>query len=109
RYEQTNNAGFYAVDNDEASWNTGRDEGGNNLAYKTRPKEGYFPALPTDTQQDLRNEICLELERCGIQVERQHHEVAAGQAEINFRFDEALSMGDKMMWFKYIVKNVARR
>lgn len=110
RYEQTGNSGFYMIDSDEAAWNTGRDEGGRNLGYKVRPKEGYFPALPTDTQQDLRSEICLELERCGMIVERHHHEVAsAGQGEINFRFDTALNMGDKMMWFKYIVRNVAKR
>lgn len=110
RYEQTSNSAFYMIDSDEAVWNTGRDEGGKNLGYKIRSKEGYFPALPTDSQQDLRSEICLELERCGMQVERHHHEVAsAGQGEINFRFDTALNMGDKMMWFKYIVKNVAKR
>lgn len=110
RFEQTNNSGFYMIDSDEAAWNSGRDEGGNNLGYKIRHKEGYFPALPTDTQQDIRTEMCLELERAGMIVERHHHEVAtAGQAEINFRYDSALEMGDKMMWFKYIVKNVARR
>lgn len=110
RYEQTNNSGFYMIDSEEAAWNTGRDEGGSNLGYKIRQKEGYFPALPTDTQQDIRTEMCLELERAGMIVERHHHEVAsAGQAEINFRYDSALEMGDKMMWFKYIVKNVARR
>lgn len=110
RFEQNNNSAFYSIDSDEAAWNSGRDEGGRNLGYKIRHKEGYFPALPTDTQQDIRSEICLELERVGITVERHHHEVAtAGQAEINFRFDSALEMADKMMWFKYIVKNVARR
>ncbi len=110
RYEQNNNSAFYSVDSVEAAWNTGRDEGGRNLGYKVRPKEGYFPTLPTDTQQDIRNEICMELEKVGISVERHHHEVAsAGQGEINFRFDNALAMGDKMMWFKYITKNVAAR
>lgn len=110
RFEQSSNSAFYMIDSDEACWNTGRDEGGKNLGYKIRPKEGYFPALPSDSLQDLRTEICLELERCGMEVERHHHEVAsAGQNEINFRFDTALNMGDKMMWFKYIVKNVAKR
>ncbi len=109
RYDQTHNAGFYQIDSDEAHWNTGRDEG-RNLGYKPRPKEGYFPALPHDTLHDLRTEICLELEKLGIQVERQHHEVAsAGQGEINFRFDSILQTCDNMMWFKYVVKNVARR
>ena len=109
RYEQSSNGAFYQIDSDEATWNTGRDEG-KNLGYKPRAKEGYFPVLPTDTHHHLRTEICLELEKCGIQVERQHHEVAtAGQGEINFRFDSLLEVADKMMWFKYIVKNVARR
>lgn len=109
RYDQTHNAAFYQIDSDEAHWNTGRDEG-RNLGYKPRPKEGYFPALPHDTMHDLRTEICLELEQLGIQVERQHHEVAsAGQGEINFRFDSILETCDNMMWFKYVVKNVARR
>ena len=108
RYEQNANGGFYQVDSDEASWNTGRDEG-RNLGYKPRPKEGYFPAAPHDTHHDLRAEICLELEKLGIQVERQHHEVASAQGEINFRFDSMLEIADKMMWFKYVVKNVARR
>jgi len=109
RYEQTAFGGFYQVDSDEATWNSGRDEG-RNLGYKPRHKEGYFPALPSDTLHDLRTEICLELERCGMIVERQHHEVAtAGQGEIDIRYDSILEIADKMQWFKYIVKNVARR
>jgi glutamine synthetase len=52
----------------------------------------------------------LEMEKLGIEVERQHHEVAsAGQCEINFRYDTMVDVADKLMWFKYIVKNVARR
>lgn len=110
RYDQSAYGGFYHVDSDEATWNTGRDEGGRNLGYKPRHKEGYFPALPIDSHHDIRTEICLELEKLGIVVERQHHEVAtAGQGEINIRFDTLVDVADKMMWFKYIVKNVARR
>ncbi len=109
QYDQTAYGGFYQIDSDEATWNSGRDEG-KNLGYKPRHKEGYFPALPSDTHHDMRTEICLELEKMGIEVERQHHEVAtAGQGEINFKFDSILETGDRMMWFKYIVKNVARR
>ena len=81
-----------------------------NLGYKPRHKEGYFPVAPTDSQQDIRTEMCAIMEAMGIQVERQHHEVAtAGQAEIDIRFDALLPMADKLMWFKYIIKNVARR
>ena len=110
RYETTGNSSFHVVDSDEASWNSGRDEMGQNLGYKIRAKEGYFPAMPSDTLHDLRTEICQELEKVGISVERHHHEVAsAGQGEINFRFDSAINTADNLMWFKYITKNVARR
>lgn len=110
RFDQTNNGAFYQIDSNEGIWNSGRDEGGNNLGYKPRHKEGYFPVLPVDSMHDLRTEMCLELEKTGMIVERQHHEVAtAGQAEINIKYDSALEMGDKMMWFKYIIKNVAYR
>lgn len=110
RYDQTSRGGFYEIDSDEAVWNTGRHENGKNLGYKTRSKEGYFPVLPVDQTHNLRTEICLELEKVGMIVERQHHEVAtAGQAEINFRFGTLVEMADQMQWFKYIVRNVARR
>src|SRR5205085_11641506 len=81
-----------------------------NHVYNQRYKEGYFPVAPIDSQQDLRTEMCRVMEQCGIQVERQHHEVAtAGQAEIDIRFDSLVKTADKLMWFKYIIKNVAHR
>lgn len=110
RFEQTQSSAFYAIDSDEADWNSGRDEGGSNLGYKTKFKGGYFPAMPTDKLHDLRTEMCLVLEAMGMEVERHHHEVAtAGQGEINIKYDSILPMADKMMWFKYIIKNVAVR
>lgn len=114
RYEQRVNGASYEVDSVEAAWNTGRAEGvggtGGNLGYKIRQKEGYFPVAPSDTQQDLRTEMCLVMEQLGIVVERQHHEVAtAGQAEIDFRFNTLVRTADTMMLYKYIVRNVARK
>jgi glutamine synthetase len=109
RFDNKVNAAYYSVDSCEATWNSGREESPN-LGHKIRHKEGYFPVPPSDQQQDLRNEMCLVLEQCGIKVERQHHEVAtAGQAEIDLRFDTLVAMADKMMLYKYIIKNVARR
>jgi glutamine synthetase len=100
----------YSIDSNEAIWNTGKDEGGHNLAHKIRHKEGYFPVQPQDTQMDLRTEICLEMQKVGIEVEVSHHEVAtAGQGEIDMRFDSLVKMADKLMWFKHIVKNVSHR
>jgi glutamine synthetase len=54
--------------------------------------------------------MTLTLIRCGIDVEVHHHEVGtAGQAEIDMRYDTLLRMADKVMLYKYVVKNVARR
>ena len=108
RFDQTTNSGYYFIDSKEGCWNTGREENPN-LGYKPRNKEGYFPVPPTDSQQDIRTEMMLALIDAGIDVEAQHHEVATGgQAEIDMRFDSLVRMADKVLLYKYIVKNVAR-
>jgi glutamine synthetase len=108
RFDSTENSCYYFVDSVEGQWNTGRVEGPN-LGYKPRYKEGYFPVPPMDSQQDLRSEMVLLMEAVGIQVETHHHEVAtAGQAEIDMRFDSLVNMADKLQWYKYIIKQVAR-
>jgi glutamine synthetase len=107
RFGQTESSGYYSVDSVEAAWNSGREEGPN-LGYKPRYKEGYFPVPPMDHYQDLRSEMILALEQTGVDVEIHHHEVGtAGQAEIDIRFDSMLRMADKLMLYKYVVKNVA--
>ncbi|MDY0378072.1 MAG: type I glutamate--ammonia ligase [Desulfobacterales bacterium] len=109
RFKSGVNESFYAIDSISGIWNSGRDEGPN-LGYKPRHKEGYFPVPPTDKFQDLRTEMMLTLEALGVDVECQHHEVAtAGQAEIDMRFKPLVQMGDNLMWFKYVLKNVACR
>ncbi len=109
RFESTRFGAFYEIDSIEGNWNTGRDEGPN-LGYKPRHKEGYFPVPPMDKFQDLRTEMVLTLEELGIETEAQHHEVAtAGQSEIDMRFKPLLQMADQLMWFKYVLKNVAYR
>jgi len=109
RFDQNSHSGYYFLNSSEGVWNTGRDEGPN-LGFKPRHKEGYFPVPPTDSQQDIRQEMVMMMEQVGIQVEKQHHEVAtAGQAEIDMRFAPLNKMADNLMWFKYCVKNVARK
>jgi glutamine synthetase len=108
RFATKENEGFYHVDSIAGAWNTGHEQ--ENRGYKVRYKGGYFPVPPYDHFADIRAEITLELEKAGLVVERQHHEVGtAGQAEINFRFDELLTTADNLMKFKYIVKNTAWR
>ena len=108
RFDQSENFAYYYIDSVEGEWNSGRAEGPN-LGYKPRFKEGYFPVPPHDTLQDIRTEIILKLIDIGIPVEVHHHEVAtAGQCEIDMKFDTLTVMGDNIMWYKYLVKNVAR-
>ena len=110
RFDQNQHSAYHFIDAVEGQWNSGAEEGGRNLGYKPRYKEGYFPVPPTDHYQDLRSEMVLTLIRCGIDVEVHHHEVGtAGQAEIDMRYDTLLRMADKVMLYKYVVKNVARR
>jgi len=109
RYDSEPNAAYYFVDSVEGHWNTGRVESPN-LGYKIRPKEGHFPVPPTDSMQELRNEMMRKMQQCGLDVECHHHEVASGgQLEIDLRYDTLVSAADKMLLYKYVVKNVARR
>jgi glutamine synthetase len=109
RYNQTTNEGYYFIDSEEAFWNAGKGDGAN-LGYKIRPKEGYFPVPPADQYQDLRSEMVLNLEKCGIKVEVHHHEVATGgQTEIDMRYGTLTRMADQVLLYKYVVKNTARK
>ena len=112
RYRSSTNEQYAFVDSEEAHWNSARVGSSDrpNRGYHVRPKEGYFPTGPMDTLQDLRAEMALTMEACGIQVEAQHHEVAtAGQCEIDMRFDSLTRMADKLLLYKYIVRNVAHK
>jgi len=110
RFDTRQNAGYYYIDSIEGKWNSGREEEGGNLGYKTGYKGGYFPVPPVDHFADLRDEMSLALIDSGLQIERAHHEVGTGgQAEINYKFDTLLQSADDVMKFKYIIKNVAWR
>jgi glutamine synthetase len=109
RYEQNEHRGLYEIDSVEGAWNTARFEEPN-LGYKPSFKGGYFPVSPTDTYHDLRGEMVYEMRKLGIVVEAHHHEVGtAGQSEIDMKYAPLLTMADQMMWYKYIIKNVAKR
>ena len=109
RFDQNEHEGYYHIDSVEGRWNTGRVEGPN-LGYKPRYKEGYFPVPPTDSMQDIRSEMVLTMEKIGILVEAQHHEVATGgQAEIDMRFGPLVEMADDLLKYKYVIKNTARK
>src|SRR5689334_9040552 len=108
RFDQREQHGFYFIDAEEGRWNSGRAE--NNLGYRPRYKEGYFPVPPTDHYQDLRTEMALTMQTAGLEVECHHHEVATGgQTEIDLKFQSMVRSADAMMLYKYIVRNVANQ
>ncbi|HKS48903.1 MAG TPA: type I glutamate--ammonia ligase [Amycolatopsis sp.] len=107
RFDQNAHEAFYHIDAEEGVWNSGRNGGSPNLGHRPRHKEGYFPVPPVDRLQDVRSKIMLALIKAGVPVEVQHHEVAtAGQAEIDFRFGTLVQTADRLMVYKYIIKNV---
>ena len=109
RYEQNQHRGMYEIDSVEGAWNSARFEEPN-LGYKPSFKGGYFPVSPTDTYHDLRGEMVYEMAKLGIKIEAHHHEVAtAGQTEIDMKFEPLFKMCDQFQWYKYVVKNVAKR
>jgi glutamine synthetase len=75
----------------------------------THDAAGYFDLAPVDRGEDVRREIILALEQMGFHVEAAHHEVAPGQHEIDFRYDDVLATADNVSTFRFVVKNVALR
>jgi glutamine synthetase len=107
RFDQTTHSGYYYIDSEEGIWNSGNN-GAPNTGYRPRYKEGYFPVPPMDKQQDIRSMMGDVLIKSGIPIEVHHHEVAtAGQAEFSMVYDTLTNMADKVLLYKYIIKNVA--
>jgi glutamine synthetase len=105
-FDQNQHEGYYHIDADEGRWNSGKRE--NNLGYRPRYKEGYFPVPPMDHYQDLRAEMVESLIKSGLDIECHHHEVAtAGQCEIDQRYNTLIKSADNMMMYKYVIKNTA--
>jgi glutamine synthetase len=76
---------------------------------KTHDNAGYFDLGPVDLGEDARRNICLALEEMGFEIEASHHEVAPGQHEIDFKYQDALTTADNVMTFKMVVKTMAQR
>jgi glutamine synthetase len=75
----------------------------------THDTASYCDLAPIDQGENTRREICLVLEEMGFEIETSHHESAAGQHEIDFRYTDALSAADSIMTFKMVVKIIAQR
>src|SRR3954465_258981 len=76
---------------------------------ETHDAASYFDLSPVDQGEDVRREIVLALEAMGFHVEAAHHEVAPGQHEIDFRYDDVLTTADNISTFRFVVKNVGIR
>jgi glutamine synthetase len=68
---------------------------------------GYFDLAPKDLASDVRRDIIYGLESMGFDIEASHHEVARGQHEINFTYDDALSTADNVATFRAVVRAIA--
>ncbi|MBQ3497026.1 MAG: type I glutamate--ammonia ligase [Oscillospiraceae bacterium] len=75
---------------------------------QTNDEAGYFDLGPLDLGENTRQEICLALEEIGFEIEASHHENAAGQHEIDFKYADALTAADNIMTFKLAVKTIAQ-
>ena len=84
------------------------DEKGN-PTLNTNDKGGYFDLGPIDLGENARRDMTLALEDMGFEIEASHHEVAAGQNEIDFKYADALTTADGVTTFKYVVKSIAQR
>ncbi len=73
----------------------------------THDSGGYFDLAPKDLASDLRRDIILCLQQMGFEVEASHHEVAEGQHEIDFKYDDAVSTADNIATFRMVVRAVS--
>ena len=69
----------------------------------------YYDAAPDDMGENIRKEIIRTITAMGFEVEASHHEGAAGQQEIDFKYEDALTSADNIITFRYAVKAVARK
>ena len=76
---------------------------------RTNDEAGYFDLGPLDHGEPTRRAICLALEDMGFEIEASHHEVAQGQHEIDFKYQDALRCADSIMTFKLAVKTLAQK
>ncbi len=74
----------------------------------THDSAGYFDLAPTDLGEECRREIVIALEALGFEIEAAHHEVAPGQHEIDFKYDDAVSTADRLSTFRFVVRKVAQ-
>jgi glutamine synthetase len=98
---------FYAIDEIEGPYNSGRSYEGGNFGHRSPIKGAYFPVAPQDQAYDLRCEMLATINAMGVATEKHHHEVAPSQHELGIKYRTLTLGGDAMQIYKYCVRNVA--
>jgi glutamine synthetase len=75
----------------------------------THDNASYFDLGPVDLGENARRDMCLALQEMGFEIEQSHHEVAPGQHEIDFKYNDALTTADAVLTFKLVVKTIAHK
>ena len=101
------NTGFL-LDSAELPSNMWSEYEGGNLGHRPRTKGGYFPVPPVDSAQDLRSDMLMYMSEMGVETEKHHHEVGAGQHELGMKFDTLVRCADKLQLYKYCVHQTAQ-
>ncbi len=76
---------------------------------ETNDKASYFDLPPVDMGEDARRDMVETLSSMGFEIEAAHHEVAPGQHEIDFKYQEALATADNIVTFRIVVRTVAQK
>jgi glutamine synthetase len=105
--ERAKELGYTMVAGPEAEFFLFQKDAQGNVKVETHDVGGYFDLTPVDRGEECRRDIVIVLEAMGFEVEAAHHEVAPGQHEIDFKYDEAVSCADKVTTFRFVVKKVA--
>lgn len=78
-------------------------------SLETHDNAGYFDLAPVDLGGNARKDMTIALKQMGFEIEASHHEVAPGQHEIDFKYEDALTTADNIMTFKMAVRIIAQR
>jgi len=76
---------------------------------ETNDKAGYFDLPPVDKGENARRDMVETLQKLGFEIEAAHHEVAPGQHEIDFKYQDALKTADNIVTFRIVVRTVAQQ
>ncbi|MCH9649493.1 MAG: type I glutamate--ammonia ligase [Deltaproteobacteria bacterium] len=105
--ERAKKLGYSMVAGPEAEFFLFQTDEKGTVLLETHDTGGYFDLTPVDRGEQCRRDIVMVLESLGFEVEAAHHEVAPGQHEIDFKYNDAVPCADDVTIFRFVVKKVA--